>query len=378
MASTRDRDARQDRPGVVAVARVAGVSPSTVSNAFNRPERLSPALRERVLHAAAQLGYGGPDPAARSLRSGRAGAIAVVFRRSLAVALEDPGTTELVRGMAEAIGPRALGLVLVPGPEEHASSGPAVRNAAADGLIVYSMPSDDPLFEATRQRRLPTVIVDSPAPADVATLPGATMPAGLHFVGIDDLAAAETAVEHLLGLGHRRVAILSFGLSAYAQAGPADAREQAVATASVSRARLQGCARAMAAAGLDWSRVPVEQAPIHNIEAARIRAHALLERAPSATALFAFSDTLALGARLAALERGLSLPGDLSIVGFDDTAPDGEGLTTVHQPLRDKGRIAAERVLHALTDDPPAAVSELLPTRLVIRGSTAPPGANRS
>jgi DNA-binding LacI/PurR family transcriptional regulator len=378
MASTRDRDARQDRPGVVAVARVAGVSPSTVSNAFNRPERLSPALRERVLHAAAQLGYGGPDPAARSLRSGRAGAIAVVFRRSLAVALEDPGTTELVRGMAEAIGPRALGLVLVPGPEEHASSGPAVRNAAADGLIVYSMPSDDPLFEATRQRRLPTVIVDSPAPADVATLPGATMPAGLHFVGIDDQAAAETAVEHLLGLGHRRVAILSFGLSAYAQAGPADAREQAEATASVSRARLQGCARAMAAAGLDWSRVPVEQAPIHNIEAARIRAHALLERAPSATALFAFSDTLALGARLAARERGLSLPGDLSIVGFDDTAPDGEGLTTVHQPLRDKGRIAAERVLHALTDDPPAAVSELLPTRLVIRGSTAPPGANRS
>jgi DNA-binding LacI/PurR family transcriptional regulator len=378
MASTRDRDARQDRPGVVAVARVAGVSPSTVSNAFNRPERLSPALRERVLHAAAQLGYGGPDPAARSLRSGRAGAIAVVFRRSLAVALEDPGTTELVRGMAEAIGPRALGLVLVPGPEEHASSGPAVRNAAADGLIVYSMPSDDPLFEATRQRRLPTVIVDSPAPADVATLPGATMPAGLHFVGIDDQAAAETAVEHLIGLGHRRVAILSFGLSAYAQAGPADAREQAVATASVSRARLQGCARAMAAAGLDWSRVPVEQAPIHNIEAARIRAHALLERAPSATALFAFSDTLALGARLAALERGLSLPGDLSIVGFDDTAPDGEGLTTVHQPLRDKGRIAAERVLHALTDDPPAAAYELLPTRLVIRGSTAPPGANRS
>jgi DNA-binding LacI/PurR family transcriptional regulator len=359
----------------VAVARAAGVSPSTVSNAFNRPERLSPALRERVLRAAAQLGYGGPDPAARSLRSGRAGAIAVVFRRSLAVALEDPGTTELVRGMAEAIGPQALGLVLVPGPEEHSSSGPAVRNAAADGLIVYSMPSDDPLFEATRQRRLPTVVVDSPALADVATLPQATMSAGLHFVGIDDQAAAETAAAHLLGLGHRSVAILSFGLSAHAQAGPADARDQAEATASVSRARLQGCARAMAAAGLDWSRVPVEQAPIHNIEAARIRAHALLERAPSATALFAFSDTLALGARLAARERGLSLPGDLSIVGFDDTAPDGEGLTTVHQPLRDKGRIAAQRLLAALTDDAAPSGSEVLPTRLVIRGSTAPPGA---
>jgi DNA-binding LacI/PurR family transcriptional regulator len=377
MALPRDRDTRPDRtrPGVVAVARAAGVSPSTVSNAFNRPERLSPALRERVLRAAAQLGYGGPDPAARSLRSGRAGAIAVVFRRSLAVALEDPGTTELVRGMAEAIGPQALGLVLVPGPEEHSSSGPAVRNAAADGLIVYSMPSDDPLFEATRQRRLPTVVVDSPALADVATLPEATSSAGLHFVGIDDQAAAETAVAHLLGLGHRSVAILSFGLSAFAQAGPANAGDLAEATASVSRARLQGCARAMTAAGLDWSRLPVEQAPIHSIEAGRVRAHALLERAPSVTALFAFSDTLALGARLAARERGLSLPGDLSIVGFDDTAPDGEGLTTVHQPLRDKGRIAAQRLLGALTEDPAPSGCELLPTRLVIRGSTAPPGA---
>ena len=374
MALPRDREARPDRPrpGVVAVARAAGVSPSTVSNAFNRPERLSPALRERVLHAAAQLGYGGPDPAARSLRSGRAGAIAVVFRRSLAVALEDPGTTELVRGMAEAIGPQALGLVLVPGPEEHSSSGPAVRNAAADGLIVYSVPSDDPLFEATRQRRLPTVVVDSPALADVPALPDATT--SLDFVGIDDHAAAETAVRHLLDLGHRSVAILSFGLSAFASAGPPDAREQAEATASVSRLRLQGCASAMAAAGLDWSHVAVEQSPIHSIEAGRIRAHALLERAPRPPARVAFRDPLGLGARLAARERGLSLPGDLSIVGFDDTAPETEGLTTVHQPLRDKGRIAAQRLLRALTDDPPAPGSELLPTRLVIRASSAAPG----
>ena len=110
----------------------------------------------------------------------------------------------------------------------------------------------------------------------------------------------------------------------------------------------------MAAAGLDWSHVTIEQSPIHSIEAGRSRAHALLERAPNVTALFAFSDRLALGARLAARERGLSLPDDLSIVGFDDTAPATDGLTTVHQPLRDKGRIAAERLLRALTDDPPA------------------------
>ena len=354
------------RPGVVAVAHAAGVSPSTVSNAFNRPERLSPALRERVLRTAAQLGYGGPDPAARSLRSGRAGAIGVVFRRSLAVALDDPGTTELVRGMAEALDPQPLALVLVPGPEQRPGSEPPVRNAAVDGLIVYSVPSDDPLFEAARQRRLPTVIVDSPAVTG----------GELDFVGIDDRAAAETAVRHLLGLGHRRLGILSFGLSAYACAGPAAVAEQAEATASVAKGRLEGCARAVAAAGLDWSRVPVEQTPIHSVEAGRARAHALLERAPGVTALFAFSDALALGARLAAHERGLAVPGELSIVGFDDTAPASEGLTSVHQPLRDKGRIAALRLLRAVAGDAPAVRSELLPTRLVVRGSTAPPGAN--
>jgi LacI family transcriptional regulator len=94
---------------------------------------------------------------------------------------------------------------------------------------------------------------------------------------------------------------------------------------------------------------------------------------PGITALFAFSDRLALGARLAARERGLSVPGDLSIVGFDDTAPASEELTSVHQPLRDKGRIAAELLLRSLTGEPASAVSELLATSLVIRGSTAPP-----
>ena len=92
--------------------------------------------------------------------------------------------------------------------------------------------------------------------------------------------------------------------------------------------------------------------------------------------MFAFSDPLALAVRQAARERGLSVPGDLSIVGFDDTAAAGEGLTSSHQPLRDKGRIAAERLLGALGQDPQPARSELLPTRLVVRDSTAQPPAS--
>src|SRR4051794_32081133 len=90
------------KPGVVAVARAAGVSPSTVSNAFNRPERLTPALRERVLRVAAELGYGGPDPAARILRRGRAGAIGVILGRLLADAFDDAATAQFLKGVSDA------------------------------------------------------------------------------------------------------------------------------------------------------------------------------------------------------------------------------------------------------------------------------------
>src|SRR3954453_19850657 len=89
------------KPGVVAVARAAGVAPSTVSNAFNRPERVSAALRDRVLRAAAELGYHGPDPAARTLRRGRTGAIAVVLGRLLADALGDPAAVAFLTGVSD-------------------------------------------------------------------------------------------------------------------------------------------------------------------------------------------------------------------------------------------------------------------------------------
>ena len=359
------------RPGVVAVARAAGVSPSTVSNAFNRPERLSPALRERVLRIAAELGYGGPDPVARSLRSGRAGAIGVVFRRRLADAFDEPPTVELLHGLSDVTDEHQLALLLVPGrPQAQPSIGPAVRHAAVDGLVVYSMSADDPLLAAALGRRLPTVIVDSPA--DLRAQGDGPVP---DFVGIDDRAAAETAVGHLLELGHRRLGILSFGLSAHVQAGPADGQLPAEAVASVPRARLEGAAEALAAAGLDWSRVPVELVPITSAAGCLAGARALLERAPALTAVFAFSDPLALAVRDAARERGLAVPGDLSVVGFDDTAPAGVGLTTIHQPLRAKGRLAAERLLEALGEAPRAPREARLPTRLVVRDSTAPPGS---
>jgi DNA-binding LacI/PurR family transcriptional regulator len=351
---------------VVAVARAAGVSASTVSNVFNRPHIVSPELRERVLRAASELGYGGPDPAARSLRSGRASALGVVIRERLAHAFEDTATVRVLQGVSDAADPHQLGLVIVPAyPEQGTTDGPAVRHAAVDGLILYSLAGDDPLIDAARRRHLPIVVVDSPTSSEC---PAA---AALQFVGIDEQAAAETAARHLLELGHRRLGVLSLRLSARDQPGLADVERQARATASVPKGRLAGAAHAAASAGVDWTQVPVVQCQISGVEHGRAGAHVLLDAAPGITAVFALSDALALGARIAARERGLSVPGDLSIIGFDDSVSATEGLTTIHQPLREKGRIATERLLLALAGDPPTQRRELLATRLVVRGSTA-------
>jgi DNA-binding LacI/PurR family transcriptional regulator len=347
---------------VVAVARAVGVSPSTVSNAFNRPERLTPELRERVLRAAAELGYAGPDPAGRTLRRGRAGAVAVVLGRRLAYAFEDRTTAEFLKGVSDATDAQQLALVLVPGLPSDGAADAAIRNAAADGLILYSLPGDDPLVAAALHRRLPTAIVDSPALADLPGVLGEP-PA---FIGIDDAGAAASAVEHLLELGHRSVGLISLPLSSRARPGPVDPDEPV--TASVTKARLSGARGALAGSGIDWAEVPVEQVSLPTEELGRAATNALLDRAPELTALFAFSDQLALGARAAVHERGLSVPDDISIVGFDDTAAASEGLTTIAQPLREKGRLAAARLLA----EAPAAGEDLLPTRLVIRGSTGP------
>jgi DNA-binding LacI/PurR family transcriptional regulator len=169
------------KPGVVAVARAAGVSASTVSNVFNRPHVVSQALRERVLRAASELGFAAPDPAARTLRSGRTGAIGVVLRERLAYSFDDAAAVRLLQGVSDAADPEQLALVIVPAyPEQGSSHGPAIHRTAVDGLILYSLVADDPLVEAVRHRRLPTVVVDSPAPSDSPATEG------FDFVGIDE------------------------------------------------------------------------------------------------------------------------------------------------------------------------------------------------
>jgi DNA-binding LacI/PurR family transcriptional regulator len=171
--------------------------------------------------------------------------------------------------------------------------------------------------------------------------------------------------------------VLSLAISLDSLAGPANIYAQEQATYRIVRERLQGYAAACEAAGLPWSAIHVEVCIDNTLESGEAAANRLLDAAPNCTAILAMSDLLAIGAMRAAASRGLAIPQDLSLVGFDDipsavhTSPP---LTTVWQPHEEKGRLAGQMLLARLQGDAEHEVSRhRLATRLVLRSSTAPP-----
>jgi DNA-binding LacI/PurR family transcriptional regulator len=338
------------RPTLATIAAELGVSRMTVSNAFNRPDQLSPELRERVLAKAAELGYAGPDPGARALSRGRTGSVGVILDAPLTVAFSDPAAVQVMHGVATVCEERELGMTLVPRILGHDAD--LVRTALVDGFVVYCMGDDDPRLHAINERRLPYVLIDH-ASGDAALT-----------VGIDDRGAARATMEHLISLGHRRFgAVLGWDV-------PVPTAQEALAGMAyhVARERLGGWQDAIEAAGLDWASVPLSSANGFGHETGRAAGGKLLDRAERPTAIVCMSDVLALGVIDAAAERGVSVPRELSVTGFDDV-PEAvaAGLTTVRQPHQDKG---AEATRLLLGGSPKGSV--LLPTELVPRQTTAP------
>lgn len=336
------------------VAERAGVSVGSASQAFGRPELVSDDVRERVLAAAEELGYPGPDPAARRLRTGRAGAIGLIFSERLAYQFTDPASPPFLRGVSLAIQKAPTGLLLIPDSRQRDEATRLVREAVVDGFIVYSVPQNDPRVEAALARRLPVVTVDQPR--------GAETP----FVGIDDRAAARSAAEHLRGLGHERVGVLSFVTTL---------EPGSTLQLDITVERLAGYEDGL---GDAWDPALVRTCRPNAPEPARAATLELLREPSPPTAILAMSDILAFGALEAAGEHGVPVPSKLSVVGFDDTLGAAHAtppLTTVAQPHEEKGRLAAEQLLDAIerggTGEPSRT---LLPTELVVRDSTAPPG----
>lgn len=359
-----DRKGRRARPTLARIASELGVSVMTVSNAYNRPDQLSRGLRERILEKARELGYPGPDPLARGLRTGRAGALGVLYDTWPSYVFEDPSAVAFLRGLSGATGRAFMGVLLIPRPWPE--EGARLDAGLADGFVVYSVSDVDPQLKIAIAHR-PTVIVDQPRLGDVP------------FVGIDDEAAAASAAAHLLELGHRRIAILTFALVRDGVEGFAGVDRQRSTKYAVTRARLSGYRKTLTAGGLEWEDIPVYECHHPYPGRADLAVGRLLDRKPRPTALLVTSDILALASLRVAKARGLRVPGELSIIGFDDVPrarAANPPLTTVHQPHVEKGRRAGELLLKLISGER-APTPQPLPTELIVRGSTRPPRGHR-
>lgn len=358
-ANGRGKPASRGKPVISELAQAVGVSPTTVSHVFNKPERVAAATRERVLKAAAEMGYTGPNPTARQLRRGRADAVGVLYTDELGFAFEDPATASILGGLSRVCGARDLNLLLVPlGPSSSGARSAALASAAVDGFVVYSVPERAPGLDMVLNRGLPTVIIDSPQDVPTAA-----------FVGLDDRGATRSLAEHLLQLGHRRIGIIASRLGTSRYNGPAGPERWQDAPYVVISERIRGVHDALAGAPGD---VPLEERFDNTAESGAQGLHDLLDRHPDLTAVCCLTDVLALGALTAAAQRGLTVPDDLTITGWDDL-PEARraGLTTIGQPLAGKGQTAGELLLDIGSTAEPRRV--ILPTSLEIRRTSGPP-----
>lgn len=327
----------------------------TVSNAFSRPDQLSSRLRKRILSTAAELGYAGPDPSARSLVWGRTGTVGVLRSESPQYAFHDEHSAIWLSSLYEELGRNGLALTLLPtSPSE--SFVPA-RDVAMDGAIVHSARPAAAGVGWLRRRGLPLVYVDQAGDPEHPS------------VNLDDRGGAEQAARHLVDLGHRRIGLIPLG------------RDDSTSDDwYVARQRLAGWFDVLH----QLTTTPcIEGAPASTLEAGMRAAARLLDREDRPTAILCFSDAIAAGVVQETIDRGLSVPGDISVVGFDDTPLATRirpALTSVHQDIEGKGRAAATALVHAIArrrdgvDDngePPHHL--LLPTTLRVRDSTGAP-----
>lgn len=352
-AGGRKRDEGAGRKATISdIAREAGVSKTAVSFAFNMPGRLSAETTRHILDVARKLGYT-PNPIARSLNTRRTNALGVIVPQDIPTVLSNPFFAELMSGIGEVCNAEGMSLMIV--PPMRGSLVEATYAALVDGCIVTGLEADDKAVRALRLRRMPFVMMDADAPADVAS------------VQIDDREGGYASMKHVLELGHHDIAIVSF-------ASFTGRVEDYVGTLKY---RFEGYRRALKEAGL-----ALTSPHVHVLECACSveggkGAFARLKRMhPRPTAVVALSDVIAFGVIEAAHAAGLRIPDDLAVVGFDDVEASHllrPSLTTVRQPVRAKGKRAAEMFVGMLKAEAPIEAQHIvMPVELVVRESSGP------
>jgi DNA-binding LacI/PurR family transcriptional regulator len=326
----------EHRPTLAAVAARAGVSASTASLAFSGTGPVSDATRERVLQAARELNYAGPDPRARSLRRGRSGIVGVVLEERVRDAFRDPIKIATLDGISEELGSIDAGLLVlteVAGEAEGDEKNPVtLSDAPIDGAVLMGC---SPRFEESiatlRARGVPVVAIEgNPGDDDIV------------MILQDNREATRRGAEHLKALGHTRVAIVALSLDRDHRRALVTPERIAAGTSATTLERLAG------------ARDVFPDAPAYTgagsyVEEGRLAALELLsgEASDRPTAIIAQSDLLAAGVIRAAEELGIAVPEQLSVIGFDGVKVDGlwpYDLTTLVQPAAEKGRAAGRAV----------------------------------
>jgi len=337
----------QRRPTSADVARLAGVSRTTVSFVLNDRDdaRISPETRRRVLDAAERLGYHVHGPA-RQLAEGASRTVGLVLRQSPEHVASDALLPETLRGLAAAARSDRYRVLVEPLPPGTGSYAELVRSRQADGLVISGPRSDDGELQQLAHDGFPVVLQGE--------LAGVELPS----VDVDNRRAAFQAVSHLTALGHRRIACITNAPLAYTAASD----------------RLAGYRDALAAAGLARDEQLVVEGEFDSTSGERA-AGALLRLADPPTAVFAASDVVAFGALSALRMARLRVPADVSVVGFDDiplAAFADPPMTTVRTPAFELGEAAGRAVLD-LVRGLPVRRRTVLATELVVRQSTGPP-----
>ncbi len=323
---------------ITQVARHAGVGVATVSRVLNGSPAVREQTRQRVLEAIAELGYA-PNLAARALSTGRTlsvGVVAPFFTR--------PSVIERLRGISHVLAGSGYRMVLfdVERPGQDSESFRTLPGGL-DGLLSISLCPPDADLDRFAAAEMPVVLVDYPH-------------AHLPSVHTDDVAGGRLATEHLLGLGHERIAFL----------GDFEHNYHGFTSSAMRRVGYQ---EALSAAGLEVALELVRRAS-HGREPAAGLTRELLDLDNPPTAIFAASDTQAMGVLAAADVLGVGVPDDLAVVGYDDIEiARYAGLTTIAQPLEESGAIGAHLLLAAL--DGGGCSGRQLPVRLVVRTTTA-------
>lgn len=327
------------------VATAVGISPSAASMALSGHARISQRTKDAVHAAALELGYV-PNSAGRALRAGRAASIAVVVPNTGQHVFGHPYFMHLLVGVASVANQRDTALVVSTNPDEThgvAAYERVLRSQAASGAIVASAAADDPNVSRMVDAALPVVLV-----GNFPQLPRAVS------VWVDDHAGAAAMTRHLVeDHGLRRIGHVS---------GPLD-HQSAIDRYDGFRSVVDdpGSGALGAVAVGDYSE-----------QSGRVAARDLLDADPELDALFAANDEMAFGALLELRSRGLSVPGDVALVGYDDfglarlTTP---ALTTVHVPAEELGRLAAEQLFRVITGDPVRPDRTVLPVHPVLRDS---------